>query len=88
MTTTELVTSVANLTGISPSNVKSVLDAAFLSVGRALTAGEDVALKGIGKLKVVQRGAKTGRNPKTGEPVQIAPYRTVKLSPAPDLKKL
>lgn len=88
MTASELETSVANLTGISPANVRSVLDAAFLSVGRALTAGEDVMLKGVGKLKVVQRGGRTGRNPKTGELVQVAPYRTVKLAPATDLKKL
>lgn len=67
--------------------VESVLEA-FCGVAAAeLLGGGEVALQGIGKLKTVATKARTGRNPKTGEPLEIPAGKKVAFSPFRDFKE-
>lgn len=52
-----------------------------------LEAGGDVALAGFGAFTVKQRAARTGRNPRTGEPLEIPASRTVAFKPAKALRE-
>lgn len=59
-----------------------VIDA-LLSIIKAETdAGKTVTLSGFGKFAIKERAAREGRNPRTGEPVQIEAKRTLKFSPS------
>ena len=58
-----------------------------LTVHRELAAGRDVAIAGFGKFSVRERAAREGRNPATGETIQIAASRAAKFSAAAALKK-
>lgn len=60
--------------------VYEVLNRFGIVVAAALADGKDVALPVIGKLKPIQRAARTGRNPQTGEAIQIPAKRVVKLT--------
>jgi DNA-binding protein HU-beta len=63
------------------SVTSSVLDALGEVAGAALAGGGEVPLPGIGKLKAKQRKARTGRNPRTGDPVDIPAHMGVKFEP-------
>ena len=61
---------------------------AFCSVAAAeLLAGGEVSLPGLGKLKVKDTNARTGRNPRTGEAIEIPAGRKVVFSPGKDFKE-
>ncbi|MBA3633412.1 MAG: HU family DNA-binding protein [Acidobacteria bacterium] len=77
---TELVSALADKTGITKAKVKEILDAhAELLVNELQSAGS-VQLAGIGKLKLGQRAERQGRNPSTGEAITIKASKTVKFS--------
>ncbi len=78
MNTDDLVTAVAAGTGISKSDGAHAVDAMLESIAGALKDGDEVRLPGFGTFSVKQRKASEGRNPRTGEPIQI---------PAPKLPK-
>lgn len=60
----------------------------FCSVAAAeLLAGGEVSLPGLGKLKVKETNARTGRNPRTGEAIEIPAGRKVVFSPGKDFKE-
>jgi DNA-binding protein HU-beta len=65
----------------------SVVDAAFDAIAGELAAGRDVAIAGFGKFSVSERAAREGRNPATGETIQIAGSRAAKFSAAAALKQ-
>lgn len=71
----ELVEAVAGGTGMSRSAVAEALDAVLEAVAASLTAGEPVSVPGFGTFEVRERGARTGRNPRTGEAIEIAASR-------------
>ena len=58
------------------------------SISKALQSGEDVALIGFGKFYVHFRKERMGRNPKTGNPLLLAPSKTIKFKPGKFLRKL
>lgn len=86
MNKSELVAKVATANGLSKKQAEEMIDSIGAVVTDALLAGDEVTLPGIGKLSVVQRAARTGRNPKTGEEVKIAAKRAPKFSAAKALK--
>lgn len=86
MNQAELISAIAGDTGHSKTDVKLILDELADKATSALMLGDEVSLPGIGKLKVKTRGARTGRNPATGEEVEIPEKRTVKLFVAKVLK--
>lgn len=63
-----------------------MLNALTTTVLDTVRAGNELAITDLGKFGSAQRAAKTGRNPKTGEAIQIAAKRAPKFSPAKALK--
>lgn len=72
MNKTELIANVVESTGISKKEAAAVVDATFSSITNAMIAGEKVQLIGFGTFETRDRAAKIGKNPKTGEAVEIA----------------
>jgi len=87
MTKPELAKRVAADAGITAGQAASVVDAAFDAIAGELAAGRDVAIAGFGKFSVSERAAREGRNPATGETIQIAASRAAKFSAAAALKQ-
>ena len=82
----ELIDSIAERTGVKKSGVELVLNATLAKIERALLAGQPVTLHDFGTFEIKKREARTGRNPRTGEPVEIAASTTVAFKPAKALK--
>ena len=76
----ELVDAVASAVGISKSAAGEAVDAFVAVVTQAVVEGEGVQLVGFGTFSTGQRAARTGRNPRTGETIQIAAAKTVKFT--------
>ncbi|MDP0589666.1 MAG: HU family DNA-binding protein [Candidatus Endonucleobacter bathymodioli] len=72
MNKSELIDAIAASADIPKAGAGRALDAVIASVTAALQAGEQVVLVGFGTFSVKDRAARTGRNPQTGEPIQIA----------------
>ena len=86
MTKHELAKQVAANAGVTGEQATSAVDAAFDAIAGELVAGRDVAIAGFGKFSVGERAAREGRNPATGETIQIAASRAAKFSAAAGLK--
>lgn len=71
MNKAELIDAVANSTGLSKADATRAVESTLSSISGALSKGDSVALVGFGTFAVKQRAARTGRNPKTGEAIQI-----------------
>jgi len=87
MTKQELAQKVAADTDITAGQAKSAIDAVFAAIAGELVGGGDVAIADFGKFSVSERSARDGRNPATGETIQIAASSVAKFSPAAALKK-
>ncbi|HMD57242.1 MAG TPA: HU family DNA-binding protein [Solirubrobacteraceae bacterium] len=87
MTKNELAEQVAERTGMAASQARQAVEAAIEAVSSELAAGGEVALAGFGKFSVSHRAARQGRNPSTGETINIAASKAAKFSPASALKK-
>jgi len=87
MTKQELAQKVAADAGIAGAQAKSAVDAAFDAIAGELVAGGEVAIAGFGKFSVSERSARDGRNPASGETIQIAARTVAKFSAAAALKK-
>ena len=72
MNKAEFVDAVATKSGMSKADAADAVDAVLDSVQDALKQGEQVTLVGFGTFLVRKREARTGRNPRTGEPLAIA----------------
>ncbi len=83
----ELVKSVAEETGLSESQAGNVVNSVFSQIEASLASGEDVAISGFGSFKVVDRPARDGRNPQTGEPMKIAARKSPTFTPGTQLKR-
>lgn len=82
----ELVSALAETTGLSKSKAKEVLDAHAGLLISELKENGSVQLVGIGKFKRGERGERQGRNPATGEAITIKASKTVKFSGGKRLK--
>ena len=87
MTKQELVQKVASDAGLNGSQAKVAVEATFDAIVAELAGGGDVSVSGFGKFSVSERSAREGRNPATGEPIQIAASKAARFSPATALKK-
>jgi DNA-binding protein HU-beta len=76
----ELIDAVANQAGIAKSAAAETIDAFLDAVTKAVVKGDPVQLIGFGSFSTGARAARTGRNPKTGEALQIAASTTVKFT--------
>ena len=71
MNKSELIDSIADKSGLNKTQAGDALNAVMESVGEALEAGDSISLVGFGTFSVKDRKARTGRNPKTGQSIQI-----------------
>ena len=76
----ELVDAIALAVGTSKSAAAEAIDAFVAVVTQAVAEGDGVQLVGFGTFSTGQRAARTGRNPRTGETLQIAAAKTVKFT--------
>ncbi|MEI2702908.1 MAG: HU family DNA-binding protein [Baekduia sp.] len=86
MNKTELIDAVAADSGLSGADARRAVESLLGTIEGALKKGDEVAITGFGKFSVAHRGARTGRNPQTGAPVQIAASKAPKFSAGAGLK--
>lgn len=82
----ELIAAVAEDTDLSRAKATEVVDSVFNAIEQALKGKDDVRLVGFGTFATAERKAGTGRNPRTGETMQIAASTTVRFKPGKTLK--
>jgi DNA-binding protein HU-beta len=86
MNRSELVAAVAEKSGNSQVAVNGVLDAVFEVFATSIAEGEKITIPGWLAVERTDRAARTGRNPQTGETIQIAAGHSVKLTAGSKLK--
>lgn len=82
----ELVEALASKTGITKADATRALDATFEVIAEALEKGDRVPLVGFGTFAVSERDARTARNPRTGETIEIAARKAVTFKAGTALK--
>jgi DNA-binding protein HU-beta len=87
MTKNDLAERVAERTGMPASQARNAVETMIETVSDELARGGEVALAGFGKFSVSHRAARSGRNPSTGQTIQIAASKAAKFSAASALKK-
>ena len=83
----ELVDAIHSKLGGTKAAAEEALKATIESISEALYAGDGVTLIGFGNFTITERSARTGRNPATGELIEIAAKNAVKFSPGKALKE-
>lgn len=83
----ELAAKVAEETGMSQAQAQEILEAALDSIVSELADGGEVVLPGFGKFTVAHRNARQGRNPATGETIDIPASKSPKFSALGGFKK-
>ena len=88
MTKAELVEEVAGMTQLTKKHAEIVVNTVFDSIVDSLRAGERIELRGFGSFRIRTRGARVGRNPKTGNPVDVPEKIIPYFKPGKELKEL
>lgn len=86
MTKTEFIAKFAEQTGFTKVDSEKAVNAFLETVTDSLKAGEKVVFTGFGSFEVTERAAKEGRNPQTGETIQIAAAKAPKFKAGKSLK--
>ena len=87
MNKAELVEEMADQTGLTKRTSKEALDAVVSAIIDSLVKEEKVTLVGFGTFQVVSRKARRGRNPQTGEEIQIPAKKVPKFKPGKGLRE-
>ena len=87
MNKNDLVSSVADDSGLSKADAAKAVDSVFDTISKALSGGSDIRLVGFGTFSVAQRRASEGRNPRTGEKIQIPASKQPKFKAGKALKE-
>ena len=85
MNKTQLIDAIATEAGLTKVDAKKAVDAFIKTTGEQLKEGEKIALVGFGTFSVSERSARVGRNPKTGEKIEVEKKRVVRFKPGSDL---
>jgi integration host factor subunit beta len=88
MTKAELVEDVARAAELTKKDAERLVEIVFESIIETLNHGEKIELRGFGSFRVRSRGARRGRNPKTGAPVDIPAKRVPYFKPGKEMKEL
>ncbi|GGG57623.1 MULTISPECIES: HU family DNA-binding protein [Paenibacillus] len=88
MNKTDLIAKVAELSDLSKKDATKAVDAVFDAISDALQSGDKVQLVGFGNFEVRERQARKGRNPQTGEEIDIAASKMPAFKPGKSLKDL
>lgn len=86
MTKVELVREIADKAGITKKDAEKAVNAFAETVTEALKNGDKVSLVGFGTFEVSERAGRVGRNPQTGESIEIAPSKSPKFKAGKALK--
>lgn len=84
----DLIKDIAERGEFTKADAEAALKAVQGAIAAVLVNGDKITLPGFGTFKVVETAARTGRNPQTGEPVQVAAKRKVRFKPSAQLKEL
>ena len=87
MNKSELIEQVASKAGVGRKEAEAAVNAVTDTIKETLQRGGDVAITGFGKFSVAERSARQGRNPQTGETIQIAASKAPKFSAGAEFKK-
>jgi DNA-binding protein HU-beta len=87
MTKAELIDSISTKAELPKQKAEEVVNGLFDDIVGALKTGDKVNISGFGTFSVSERKARTGRNPKTGETIQIASSRAAKFKAGKGLKE-
>jgi DNA-binding protein HU-beta len=87
MTKAELIDSMANKAELPKQKAEEIVNGLFDDIVGALKNGDKVNISGFGTFSISERKARTGRNPKTGETIQIASSRAAKFKAGKILKE-
>jgi DNA-binding protein HU-beta len=85
---TELVERIAQKSDLSRKDAELAVDAAIKTIEEQLASGGEITLTGFGKFHVADRGARMGRNPQTGAPIEIKASRVPRFSAGSKLKQV
>jgi integration host factor subunit beta len=88
MTKAELVEEVARSTEPTKKHAEIIVNTVFESIVDSLKAGEKIELRGFGSFRIRKRGARIGRNPKTGAKVKVPAKRIPYFKPGKDLREM
>ncbi|MCQ6558041.1 MULTISPECIES: HU family DNA-binding protein [Paenibacillus] len=88
MNKTELIAKVAELTDLSKKDASKAVDAVFDAISDALQGGDKVQLVGFGNFEVKSREARKGRNPQTGQEIDIPASKIPSFKAGKSLKDL
>lgn len=86
MNKNDLIAAVSDGAGLSKADAGKAVDSVFDSITGSLKAGTEVRLVGFGTFSVTRRQASQGRNPRTGEPIQIPASNQPKFKAGKGLK--
>jgi len=87
MNKAELVQEVAKQTGLTKRASREAVDAITSAIVDSLSSGDKVTLVGFGSFKVIDRKSRRGRNPQTGEEIQIPAKSVPKFEPGKNLRE-
>jgi nucleoid DNA-binding protein len=87
MKKSDIVDSIAGKIGVPKAQVQQMVDDVFDLIAEGLTKGEKIDLRGFGTFSVRDSKARTGRNPQSGEPIQIPARRVPAFKPGKELKE-
>ena len=86
MNKSDLVNAISSESGLTRADAARALDATVGAITSALSKGDQVNIVGFGSFKTSKRSARAGRNPQTGESIQIAAATLPRFSPGKALK--
>lgn len=88
MTKADLVERVAKEADLTKKDAEQLVEVVFDTIKDTLNRGEKIELRGFGSFRLRERGARQGRNPKTGTSVEIPAKRVAYFKPGKELKEL
>ena len=88
LTKAALIEKVADVTGLTKRRAEIIVDTVFGSIVEALHRGEKVELRGFGSFRLRRREPHRGRNPRTGDRVDVPSKRIAYFTPGKELKEL
>ncbi len=86
MNKNDLIDAVASSANLTKADATRAIDSVIDSISGSLSKGEEVRLVGFGTFSVMQRKATTGRNPRTGDPIQIPASKQPKFKAGKTLR--
>ena len=87
MNKSELITAAAESTGMSRSDMSKALDTLIDHISEAVKSGDRVSIANFGTFERRERAGRTGRNPQTGESLEVAPSKSPAFKPAKAFKE-